>query len=76
MSEVFDIVSRAGRIPLSELVLRSSQPPEALTEELLRLRQQGLVEVNGDIPTDKAALENARSVLVALTNKGFSVVKL
>jgi len=72
MSRVYEIVRKAGRIPLNELVLRSSQSPEAVTDELRMLTADGLIEVKGDIPPVAEMFTRGGDTLVMLTSKGFS----
>ena len=72
MSQVYEIIRRAGRIPLDELVLRSSQPPEAVTDELRQLAKEGWVKIMGDIPAVAEMPARAGDTIVMLTSKGIS----
>jgi hypothetical protein len=72
MSEVYEILLSAKSIPLDELVLRSSQSPEAVTHEVRMLAKGGLVEVKGDIPASADMLAHASDTIVMLTAKGIS----
>lgn len=72
MSEVYEIIRRAKSIPLDELVLRSSQPPEAVTREVRMLAEDGVIEVKGDMPASADMLAHASDITVMLTSKGIS----
>jgi hypothetical protein len=72
MSEVYEIIRSAKSIPLDELVLRSSQPPEAVTHEVRMLAEGGLIKVKGDIPADANLLAHASGTIIMLTSKGIS----
>jgi hypothetical protein len=70
MSEVFEILRSAKSIPLDELLVRSSQPPEAVTHEIRMLAKEGLIQVNGQIPTVADLGAQASKTIVMLTSKG------
>jgi hypothetical protein len=72
MSQIYEIVRRAGRIPLDELVLRSSQPPEAVNRELRMLMAEGWVQLKGDLPEAADMAERAGDTIVMLSSKGIS----
>lgn len=72
MSEVYEIIRSAKRIPLDELVLRSSQSPEDITREVRYLAKEGLIDVIGVIPEEAAALARASSTFVMLSSKGIA----
>lgn len=72
MDDVYDIIRHAGRIPLAELVLRSSDPPEAVTKSIEMLIRKGLVSVRGPMPSDPAELGDAKDTIIELTTRGFS----
>ena len=72
MSEVYEIIRRAGRIPLDELVLRSSQPAPTVVQELRLLVKEGWVEIKGDIPPVEDIPARASSTIVMLTSRGIS----
>jgi predicted transcriptional regulator len=72
MSEVFEIIRSAKSIPLDELVLRSSQPPEAVTHEVRMLARDGLIQVNGNIPAGAELVASASDTIVMLTSKGIA----
>jgi hypothetical protein len=72
MSDVFEIIRHAKSIPLDELVLRSSHPPEAVTEQLRALANEGLIHVRGNIPADPDSVSRASSTIVMLSAKAIS----
>jgi predicted transcriptional regulator len=72
MSDVFEIIRRAKSIPLDELVLRSSQAPEVVTQQLRMLADKGLIHVKGDIPSNGDLLSRASGTVVMLSSKGIS----
>jgi len=72
MSQIYEIIRRAGRIPLDELVLRSSQPPEAVTKELRMLMDDGWIYVKGDLPEAADAAARSGDTIVMLSSKGIS----
>lgn len=72
MSDVFEIIRHAKSIPLDELVLRSSQAPEVVTQQLRALANEGWIHVRGDIPADSESVSRASSTIVMLSAKGIS----
>jgi len=72
MSDVFEIIRGAKSIPLDELVVRSSQPPEAVTHELRALAEEGLIQVKGHIPAGAELAAQASDTIVMLTSKGIA----
>jgi hypothetical protein len=74
MSQVFEIIKRAGRIPLDELVLRSSEPPEVVADELRMLEKDGWIQITGDIPPPDELRTRAGDTLIMLTSRGLSAL--
>jgi len=72
MSQVYEIIRRAGRIPLDELVLRSPQPQDVVVRELRQLENEGLVHISGQIPSTGQMPETSSDIVVVLTSKGIS----
>jgi predicted transcriptional regulator len=72
MSDVFEIIRHAKSIPLDELVVRSSQEPEVVTQQVRMLANEGLVHVSGDIPADRDLVSRASGTIVMLSAKGIS----
>ncbi len=72
MSDVFEIIRHAKSIPLDELVLRSSQAPEVVTQQVRMLAHEGLIHVDGDIPADRDLVSRASGTIVMLSAKGIS----
>ena len=72
MSDVFEIIRHAKSIPLDELVVRSSQEPEVVTQQVRMLANEGLVHVRGDIPADRDLVSRASDTIVMLSAKGIS----
>lgn len=72
MSDVFEIIRHAKSIPLDELVLRSSLPPEVVSHQVRMLADDGLVHVKGDIPSGGDLLSRASGTIVMLSSKGIS----
>jgi hypothetical protein len=72
MLDVFEIIRHAKSIPLDELVLRSSLPPEVVSHQVRRLVDEGLINVKGDIPSGGDLLSRASGTIVMLSSKGIS----
>jgi hypothetical protein len=64
MTDVLDIVKQARRIPLSELILRSSESPQNVTEAVRWLQEKGLVTVRGGLPDNPEQLQEADTTVV------------
>ena len=47
MDGVYEIIKQAGRIPLDELVVRSSENAAKVTETVKSLAERGLVKLHG-----------------------------
>lgn len=47
MDGVYEIIKQAGRIPLDELVVRSSEDPAQVAKAVKSLADRGLVSVHG-----------------------------
>lgn len=74
MDGVYEIIKLAGRIPLDELVLRSSQPPQAVTESIQQLKEKGLISVTGPMPATPDEAVKAGDTIIELTTRGFSAL--
>ncbi len=72
MSDVFEIIRHAKSIPLDELVLRSSLPPEVVSHHVRLLHGEGLIDVKGEIPSGGDLLSRASDTIVMLSSKGIS----
>lgn len=74
MDGVYDIIRLAGRIPLDELVLRSSDSPEMVTRSIQQLKDKGLVTITGPFPTTPDQAAKAGDTIIELTSRGFSAL--
>jgi len=72
MDGVYEIIKHAGRIPLDELVLRSSEPPEKVTQTINMLVEKGIVSVTGPLPTTPQDAAQAKDTVIELTTRGLS----
>lgn len=65
MDGVYDIIKQAGRIPLDELVVRSSENPTQVAETVKSLADRGLVKLHGQpLPeTGEAAATAAETTI-------------
>jgi hypothetical protein len=61
MDGIYEIIKQAGRIPLNELVLRSSENPTQVTEAVKKLVDSGLVKVHGQ-PLPQGPQQSVESV--------------
>lgn len=76
MSQVYEIIKRAGRIPLDELVLRTSQGFEVVADELRALENEKLISIEGGIPDAAELPTRAAGTIIMLTHRGFSALAL
>ncbi len=70
MASVFEVLGQSGRIPLDELVLRSSESADSIVKRLHELRDQGLVRLDGAIPSSGDGLDGSSDTVVELTRTG------
>jgi hypothetical protein len=69
--DILPLLSSAGSLPLAELTMRSGASAERLLQELKISVGQGLIEVEGGLPSDAETLRKDRR-RVRLTIRGTS----
>lgn len=68
MGGVYEIIKQAGRIPLDELVVRSSDNPADVAEAVKSLAKQGLVNVHGQpLPQSGYAADAAAETTIEIS---------
>ena len=67
MDHVYDIIKQAGRIPLNELALRSSESAEDVNKAVRLLVERGLVRVSGKLPVGAADAPLAGDTVIEVT---------